>query len=93
MLKVIANIHVVPECLDEVLPIQQEAVKITLTEPGCLEYVLYQNLETPNILTFVSTWATDRDFEIHAQSPYLREKGERLAGMILSKEISFLRPL
>lgn len=93
MIKVIANIDVVPECLDEVLPIQQEAVKITLTEPGCLEYALYQNIERPNILTFVSTWATPEDFQVHAQTPYLAEKGQRLAGMIRSKDIQFLRLL
>lgn len=91
MLKVIANITVVPESLDMVLPIQQEAVQVTLLEPGCLEYGLYQNIENPNILTFVSTWATPEDFQVHAQTPYLLEKGKRLAGMISSKDIQFLR--
>lgn len=93
MLKVIANIEVVPECLETVLPIQKEAVEITRAEPGCLEYALYQNLETPNILTFVSTWATEEDFQVHAQTPYLVDKGRRLAGMIRSKDIQFFRPL
>lgn len=93
MLKVIARIEVVPECLEVVLPIQKEAVEVTRKEPGCLEYGLYQNIETPNVLTFVSLWATDEDFEIHAKTPYLAEKGQRLTGMIRSKDIQFYTPL
>lgn len=93
MLKVIARIDVFPEYLDEVLPVQQEAVKVTLSEPGCLEYALYQNIETPNILTFVSTWAKPEDFKVHAQTPYLAEKGSRLSGKIRSKDIQFYHQL
>ncbi len=93
MLKVIANIDVFPEYLEQVLPIQQEAVKITSAEPGCLEYSLFQNIETPNILTFVSTWASGEAFELHAKTPYLAEKGARLSGMIRSKDIQFFTQL
>ncbi len=93
MLKVIAHIDVFPEYLDQVLPIQKEAVAVTLTEPGCLEYTLYQNIETPNILTFVSTWATGEDFQVHAKSPYLAEKATRLSGLIRSKKVEFFNQL
>lgn len=93
MLKIIAHIEVVPEYLEEVLAIQLEAVKVTQAEPGCLEYSLFQQVDAPNQLTFVETWASEEEFKIHSGSPFLAEKGQRLAGKIRSKDVRVMRAL
>ncbi len=93
MVKVIAHIEVVPEYLEEVIAIQKEGVVVTLKEPGCMEYVLFQQADAPHRLTFVETWATEADLKVHSETPYMAEKGERLAGKIAGKDIRILKML
>ncbi len=93
MVKVIAHIEVVPAYLEEVIAIQQEAVAITLKEPGCIEYALFQQADAPHRLTFVETWETDEALRIHSATPFMAQKAERLAGKIASKDIRILKAL
>lgn len=93
MLKVIAHIEVAPEFLEEVIDIQLDAVKVTRMEHGCIEYSLFQQIDTPNRLTFVETWATYDDLEAHMDTPYMTEKGRKLAGKILSKDVRIMKEL
>lgn len=93
MIKVIAHIDAVPEHLEEVLKIQLEAVGVTREEPGCIEYTLFQQIDTPNRLTFVETWASEEALRIHMETPYMAEKAKKLAGKILGKDVRVLKPL
>lgn len=93
MIKVIAHIEVIPAYLDEVIAIQQEAVAVTLKEPGCIEYALFQQTDAPHQLTFVETWETDEALKIHMDTAFMIEKGKRLAGKIASKDVRILKAL
>lgn len=93
MIKVIAHIDAVPEYLEEVLKIQLEAVGVTREEPGCIEYTLFQQIDTPNRLTFVETWASEEALQIHMETPYMAEKAKKLAGKILGKDVRVLKAL
>jgi len=85
--KVIAHIDVVPEYLKEVLAIQKEAVGITLKEPGCIEYALYQQSDAPEKLTFVETWESPEALKVHSNTSYFIEKGKLLTGKIAAKDV------
>lgn len=93
MIKVIAHIEVVPEFLEEVIAVQQEAVSVTLKEYGCIEYALFQQTDAPNRLTFVETWASDADLQVHMDTPFMIEKAKRLAGKIASKDVRMYKGL
>ena len=93
MIKVVAHIEVIPEFLEEVIGIQREAVAITLKEPGCLEYALFQQSDAPHQLTFVETWDSEEMLQIHMNTPFMTEKGKRLTGKIASKDIRLLKTL
>lgn len=91
--KVIAHIEIDPEHLDFVMEVQKEAVAYTLQEKGCLEYELFQNPEEPQKITFVETWRTSEDLQAHLTTDYFIEKGKRLEGKILGKDVSVLKPV
>lgn len=93
MVKVIAHIDIIPEFLEEVIAIQQEAVTVTLTEPGCIEYALFQQADAPHRLTFVETWASEAALQLHMETPFMAEKGQRLAGKIAAKDVRIYRAL
>lgn len=91
MIKVIAHIEVLPEHLEAVLAIQREAVEVTLAEPGCVEYALYQQKDAPHRLTFVETWASEEALKIHMDTPYMAEKAVRLSGMLAGKDVRLMQ--
>ncbi len=91
MIKVIAHIEALPEHLETVLRIQQEAVEVTLQEPGCIEYALFQQLDAPHRLTFVETWASEEALKVHMETPYMAEKARRLAGMLAGKDVRLMQ--
>lgn len=93
MVKVIAHIDVVPDYLEEVIAVQREAVSVTLQEPGCIEYALFQQTDAPHRLTFVETWESEEALKVHNGTPFMLEKAQRLAGKIASKDIRILRAL
>jgi len=91
MIKVIAHIEALPEHLETVLRIQQEAVEVTLQEPGCIEYALFQQLDAPHRLTFVETWASEEALKVHMETPYMAEKAQRLSGMLAGKDVRLMQ--
>lgn len=91
MIKVIAHIEALPEHLEAVLRIQREAVEVTLQEPGCIEYALFQQLDAPHRLTFVETWASEEALKVHMETPYMAEKAQRLSGMLAGKDVRLMQ--
>lgn len=46
-----------PETFDEVLRISQEHVARSRKEDGCISHAVHRDVENPNRLVFVETWA------------------------------------
>lgn len=58
----------------------------TRQEPGCLDYVLFEQSDTPGTFLMRETFASPADFKAHQDSPhfqaFLTQAGHLLAGAV-----------
>jgi len=71
---VIARFHTKPESAEHVLKAIQETMVVpTRSEPGCIRYELWQDLEDPTRLSMVEEWESAAALETHLALPSLQE--------------------
>jgi quinol monooxygenase YgiN len=59
-------------------------VSATLTEPGCLHYILHEDPSAPGNFYFFEAYQNQAAFDAHLSSPHLTEAAAKL-GTLLSK--------
>jgi len=83
-LKVIAKINAIPgkeSILQEVLI---KLIEPTRNEPGCISYILLNNITDQGEFTFFEEWITEKDLDSHMQSPHFKKAVNNLNGLISS---------
>jgi quinol monooxygenase YgiN len=68
MVVVITKIIALPEKCMEVKQTLQALIKLVRNENGCLEYDIFENIETENCFCLVECWATQKGWRDHRQS-------------------------
>ena len=86
MLKVVAKSVVKEDKIDEYKNTVEELIEKTRNEEKNISYELYQDLDNPNVLTFIEEWEDKAGLDKHMKSDHfkkivpklnkLREKGE-----------------
>ena len=69
MIKVVANLMIKPECIDDAIALYDPFIDLTRAEDGCRSYELFQGMEDPCAFTFIEEWETQEDCDKHLQSP------------------------
>ena len=86
MLKVVAKSVVKEDKIDEYKNNVEELIEKTRNEEKNISYELYQDLDNPNVLTFIEEWEDKAGLDKHMESDHfkkivpkldeLREKGK-----------------
>jgi quinol monooxygenase YgiN len=72
-IRIIAKFHVQPEKAQEFLGLCKKIIDETIKEDGCIEYGLYQDLQNPEILTFLEEWRDESSIDEHMKSKHFTE--------------------
>lgn len=70
MIKVIAQQFIKPEHMETVAPLYRQIVEETIKEPGCISYVLHQDINDPTHFVFIEEWKDQAALDIHMNSPH-----------------------
>lgn len=72
--------------------LRQEAVEravwmqaLVESEPGCLSYRFYADLEHPDLFRVFEVWESDAALKAHFQTPHMAEFNRALAGLLAEK--------
>lgn len=96
MITVIAHYRARPETADEVRAVLARHSHASTAEPGCLQFLAYQDSEDPARFALYETYEDDAAFEAHRKSehfrvnveqtliPMLEERGWRVYGAPLT---------
>lgn len=88
---IVSHFELVPQCREEMLKALETLVAETRKEPGCISYILTQNLDNPLAYTFIECWASTPDFEAHLQTPHFKVFKEFSQGKRQSPQLHKLR--
>ncbi len=72
MIRVVAKNYPKEGCLEEILDICKELVKLTREEDGCIAYELFQDVKDPSIIAFIETWESEEALGRHLQSEHFQ---------------------
>jgi quinol monooxygenase YgiN len=72
-IRVVAKSYVKPEKIQEFIGLCKKLVDETVKEEGCIEYGLYQELNNPEILTFLEEWRDESSLDKHINSNHFKE--------------------
>lgn len=70
MITIVAKITIKKDCINEFIELANKLVEESRKEIGCEEYQLYQDINNPQVLTFIEKWADEKAIEIHNQSEH-----------------------
>lgn len=70
MIRVVAKNYPKEGCLEEILEICQELVKLTREEEGCIAYELFQDVKDPSVVAFIETWESEEALKRHLKSEH-----------------------
>jgi quinol monooxygenase YgiN len=70
-LTIVAIFQAAPDQIEALATALQGLVAPTLTEEGCLNYDLHQDLETSGRFLFYENWRTRADWDAHMESAHL----------------------
>jgi quinol monooxygenase YgiN len=80
--RVVARIVALPDKVEELKAVLRELIEPTRQEAGCLQYELLQNPSDPTDFTFVETWKSDEDLDIHLASVHIQRAFEQVEGLL-----------
>lgn len=92
-IRIVAEMIVKAEYRDELLPLLQALVTGSRAESGNIEYELTQDLDTPNHLFVIETWASEEAIAEHNQSPHFQAYIKGCAGKIEHKAVTKLKKI
>ncbi len=68
----------------------QEMVRLTLVEPGCVRYELYQLEDAPSKQLLIEQWASQRSLDKHMETDHVRALVSDLPSL-MSSDIDIVR--
>lgn len=73
MIKVVAKFLIKKEKVDEVKSITKELIDQTREEDGNLSYELYQDIDNPQIFSFIEEWQSKEALEAHMGTDHFKK--------------------
>lgn len=73
-----ARLYIQPEHVDDFIALFQELIELTLEEPGCTGYELFQDPNDPSRFLVFETYVNQEAVEAHFAAPYFAEYGEKI---------------
>jgi quinol monooxygenase YgiN len=94
MIKVVARAKLKQDVnIEEYLELAKEVIDETRKEPGCISYVLFQDIQDPSIVTMLEEWVDEDAIKQHDQSDHVMRIVPELRKMRESTEINRYRDL
>lgn len=59
----------------------------TRCEEGCIQYLLHQDIETPEVFVFFETWESAEHLEKHLNTDHYQRCSSAIAGMVAEKTV------
>jgi quinol monooxygenase YgiN len=84
-LKVIATINALKGKEKDLQDVLIKLIDPTRKEPGCISYILLNNIADQSEYTFFEEWKTEKDLEAHMQSSHFQKAVSSLDGLIDSE--------
>lgn len=87
MIKVVASNTVKKDKLGEFIAIAEKLVEVTnKNDEGCIHYDLYQDLNNPQLLTFIEEWESMDALNKHMAAAHFNELVPKLGAFAESPE-------
>ncbi|SOE21479.1 Quinol monooxygenase YgiN [Spirosomataceae bacterium TFI 002] len=93
MVTLIATITAKEDTIAEVKKALLHLHENTNNEPGCIKYILHQEVENPTIFRFYEQFKDQEAFEYHGNQPYIKAMGEKAHLFEKPTQITFLNVL
>jgi quinol monooxygenase YgiN len=81
-IRVVARIVALPDKVEELKAVLLELIEPTRQEAGCIQYELLHNVSEPTDFTFVETWKSDEDLDVHLTSLHIQRAFEQVEGLL-----------
>ncbi len=92
-LTICARIEAKTDKIDLVKSEVIKLVKPTIKEEGCLQYILHQDIERPEIFIFIEKWENGVLCEKHMRNRHAQEFIKATDGLLANIDISKMRTL
>lgn len=73
MIVVVGRVQTDVEKRDALMRVGQAVAAASRSEPGCLNYRLYEDTERPNEFVFVEEWESEDPLQLHFASEHVAE--------------------
>jgi len=93
MLIVCARIEAKKDKIDFVKSEVVKLVKPTRKEKGCVQYILHQDIEHPEVFIFFEKWEDDTACEIHMKNSHTQKFVTAINGFVSKIEVSKLKQI
>ncbi|MFD2159561.1 putative quinol monooxygenase [Rubritalea tangerina] len=79
------NLRAEVGCADALAALLVFMVEESKPEPGCVEYVLYQQKEEPEEFFLIEVWESGEHLEAHKQTAHFAQFKEKAPALVASK--------
>jgi quinol monooxygenase YgiN len=93
MISLIATITAKPDKTENLKTELLKLVELTTQEPGCILYILHQEVENPHVFRFYEQFRDQEAFDYHNNQPYIKNGESRAAFLDKPIELTFLSHL
>ncbi len=91
MIKVIARCVVKEESIQTYKEIAAELVRETMKEEGVISYDLYQDINDPQVLTFIEEWESEEALELHTKTSHYQKLVPQLDQFRQEKQLNIYK--
>ncbi|WP_025762958.1 putative quinol monooxygenase [Dyadobacter tibetensis] len=92
-LTVVARILAKEENLELVKGELIKLIATTRTEEGCIDYVLHQDNENPNLFLFYENWSNRELWQAHMQASHVIDFGKAIEGAVQEVVLNEMTPI
>lgn len=90
-IKVVAKSGIKEGCTKKYQEIAFELIEETRKENGLISYELYQDIENPNIITFIEKWENKEVLDAHIQSKHFKRLVPQLTELRVEGDVDLYR--
>jgi quinol monooxygenase YgiN len=73
MIVVVGRVRTDADRREELIRVGQAVAAASRTEPGCITYRIYEDIEVPNDFVFVEEWEDDEALQRHFATPHIAQ--------------------
>lgn len=85
MITIIAKRYVKADKIEEFKTLACDLVAASQNEDGCISYGLYQDMQNPQILTFIEIWRNQAAIDAHNSSSHFNDIVPQMAHLLEEK--------